>query len=364
MPTKVNSLGTARKRKKTAPVRKGNKKSFLRVILFSLTTIFISSLIVAGIYLYNFINAPFTSANKIGSFTDEKVWFGDEVNLLIIKVSDLNDKSAIVNFLAVSNFNLNQYRYRFYTFPLQEQFDYYDGTGTLADIYDGDKSKEENIEFITRSLRKHLAIRIDGYVLIDDYGYSKVLSSVSPDDINYNDLSSILRVRNTLKLPGMISEFRSHALTNLTFYDLFGFLHFIKSTSETSSFNKSINKYVFLDNDLWDITWKEKLRAEAVKKEYSKVLILNASHDPKIPGLAKWGSRIVENSGAVVLDMQNSYEELEENLIISSIPDSATVKELQKALNISKIWHPDDLKNGDYNPQIFRSDITLVLTDY
>ncbi len=371
MPTKVNSLGASRTRKKNT-ARTGNsrrrakssRKHFGRIILLSLVTIFISTLIVGAVYLYKFINAPFSSANAGDAFNDENVWQGDEVNLMIIKVSNLEDESAEVNFMAVANFDLNNYRYRFYDLPLDEEFEYYEGKGTLRNLYKKGSSNDQNaIEFIKKTLRKQFALGFNGYILMDDEGYEKI-SQTLDGDIPYEDLSSILRVKNTLKIPGLVNEFRNNASTNLTFADTVNFLQFLKSTSETSSYIKSINKYVFLDQGLWDQTWREKLNAEDIKKEYSKVLILNASHDPKIPGLAQWGSRLVENAGGSVLDTQNAYQEFNDNTVISEKESSPIVISLMKTLDVESLTNPQDLKKDNYNPQISRADVTLALTGY
>lgn len=364
MPTKVSNVGikkqTKYKRKKTP-----KKKTIFRTIVLAGITILLSTLALTGISIYKFLNAPFSSANVQGdSVKKDGIWGKEDLNLIVIRVDDKHAKNSSINSFNLANFDTANRRYTFYQFPLEENLTYIDETqGNLKEIFKYTKDNEKDIDFILNTFFKQFAVKADGYVLLDNADYQELEGLIGP--IPYDDLVAVLRIKNTIKIPSLINTFRDKTETNLTLSDIFGILNFIKNTSETSSSIKEITKYGVMDHDVWDQVWKEKLSYESIKKEYLKVLILNASSDPKIPGLAGWGSRIVENIGSTVLDTENSFEEFTETAIIASNKESKTVKELAAIFNIPYIIGVEELdQSKNFNPQIFRSDITLVITDY
>ena len=226
------------------------------------------------------------------------------------------------------------------------------------------KKEDKNIDFAASSFFKQFAVKPDGYILMDNEDY-KSFEELLGQGIPFNDLSAVLRVKNTFKMPSLINKFRERTETNLTLSDVFKILNFIKNTSETSSSVKEITLYGILDTDVWDQVWNDSLSYESIKKEHIKILILNGSVDPKIPGLAGWGARVVKNIGSTVLDTENSFEIFSQTTLIASNKDSKTVKELAEIFNIPYVIDVKDLGQGkNYNPQIFRSEVTLIVVNY
>jgi hypothetical protein len=365
MPKKVATVGIKRQRKyrkRSLP----HKRSVLRTMLFAGITIILSAIIMTGIGIYNFLNAPFSSAHLQGEIMKrDGVWGKENLNLLVIRVDDKNRNDSKVNALGLANIDLTNKRYNLYSFPLEEDLLYSnDHKGNLRDIISYVKSEDKNIDFVADTFFRQFAVRPDGYILLDTNDY-KEFEDLLGMQIPYNDLSGVLRVKNTFKMPAFISMIREKTETNLTLSDLFSFLSFIKNTSETSSSVKEISKYGILDPEVWDAVWNETLSYENVKKEHVKVLVLNGSNDPKIPGLATWGARAVENIGSTVLDTENSFYDFNETTLITSDKDSHTVKELAAIFNVPYIIDVKELdQNESYNPQIFRSDVTLVVIGY
>jgi hypothetical protein len=216
-------------------------------------------------------------------------------------------------------------------------------------------------EYLKQFVLRQFALGIDGFVIVDDYGYKKITDSIG-GTINYDDLSSLVRLKNTLKLPNLIATFNENAHTNFNWYDSLKFLSFVKSTSENSSYHKVVSKYGLTDVSVWDKIWQEKYIDSGILKEQKKLLILNASQNPKISGLAGWGARVAENLGIGILDMQNALTEFDENMIITNDANLFSVKEVESAFGIKKIYYINDYLNRyDINPLIKNADITLIL---
>lgn len=365
MPKKVTTVGIKKQRKyrkRNLP----NKKNVLRTVLFAGITVILSAIIMAGLGIYKFLNAPFSSAHLQGeSMEKDGIWGKENLNLLVIRVDDKNKNDSNVNAFALANIDLINKRYNLYSFPLEEDLTYSnDHKGNLKDIISYVKAEDKDIDFVADTFFRQFAVRADGYILLDSNDY-KDFEDLLSMKIPYGDLSGVLRVKNTFKMPAFINMIREKTETNLTLSDIFSFLNFIKNTSETSSSIKEISKYGILDPDVWDAVWNETLSYENIKKEHVKVLVLNGSNDPKIPGLANWGARIVENIGSTVLDTENSFYDFNETTLITSDKNSQTVKELAAIFNVPYIIDVNDLdQNEGYNPQIFRSDVTLVVIGY
>jgi anionic cell wall polymer biosynthesis LytR-Cps2A-Psr (LCP) family protein len=357
------------KKKKTPAKAKGKLiarkvKKKLKLFAFAFFAIGITALVLTGVSAYKFMNAPFSGAANGSEVVDgDAIWKKDETNILLLHVNDLNSKSAEIKDLFLVNFDGTNNRYAIYKIPVDEEIEYalnY-GKGTLRNVYArGNQDQDRGIYLTEKTVLKQLAVKIDGYVVIDEKGSEKLLGDLN--GVNPNDLSAALRLKNWPKIPGLISDFREITLTNLKLSDLYSIVTFIRQTSETSSKVVELSKYQLTDTNLWDSLWQESLSLSEVKHEAIKVFVLNASANPRIPGLATWGTRIAQNTGASVLEGDNSFEEFDENTIITDNPDLATVRKLAQTLGIKKIIHTNDLNRDlDYNQQIFRTEVTLVL---
>lgn len=356
-------------RKKKTPAKAKGKlfarkiKKKIKLFAFAFFAVGITALILTGVSAYNFMNAPFSGAAN-GDMTDAgNVWKEDETNILILHVEDLSNKSAQIEDLFLVNFDGTNQRYGIYNIPVDEELDYalnY-GKGTLRNVYArGNQDQERGIYLTEKTILKQLAVKIDGYIVIDKSGSEKILGELN--GVNPNDLSASLRLKNWPKIPSLIADFREITLTNMNLSDIYSAITFIRNTSETSSKVVELTKYQLIDTNQWDTLWQESQSLSPVKHEAIKIFVANASANPRIPGLATWGSRVAQNAGASVLEAENSFVEFDENTIITDNPDLATVRKLSQTLGIKKIIHVNDLnRDEDYNSQIFRTQVTLVL---
>jgi len=357
------------RKKRSYRYRKNNSasriKRKIKLFGFAVLSVVISVFILLGISVYKFINAPFTSASNVYQ-NDSNVWKPDNTNVLLILLDDRNDKYSEIKKLGLINFDIPTKRYTIYWVPVDTEIDYalnY-GKGTFSRILAvGNTDQDRGIFLLNKTILKTLAIKVDGYIAVDQDGLNKI-TDVS-GKINQEDLSSSLRLRNLPNLPKLVSTFRNNANTNLHLSDIKSIIGFIRNTSETSSSIESLTKYHLIDSENWDSLWQSKLDMSGVKKEAVKVFVANASKDPKIPGLATWGARVVKNIGASVLETQNAFVDFDEDTIITDNTDLETVKKLAQSLGIKNIINVDDLnQNGGYNLQIFRTSVTLVITKF
>jgi len=350
---------------KSRKTSKSKKRVFYFIfagLVFAALTFFFSTKI------YQFIGVTTVSALKNGGVeTDGSILNGENVNIAIVHVEDLSKKDSPVNHFYLANINLNDYKYRIYDFPVQEEFKAYlkDERLMLHDLYKvGNLDGRIFEDYLKQFVLRQFALGIDGYVVVDDSGYSKIKDSIG-GTINYDDLSSIVRIKNTLKIPTLMATFNENAHTNFSWYDGVKFLSFIRSTSENSSYYKSVSKYALTDVTVWDKIWQEQYIDTGILKEQKKVLIINASQNPKIPGLASWGARVAENFGMGILDMQNALAEFDENMIITSNAELFSAKEIESAFDIEKVHYVNDYLNRyDINPLIKNADITLILRGF
>lgn len=352
---------STRKTRGKAFARKAKKK--VKQIVFAVIAIFLSVLVLTGFSFYKFINAPFSGAANADFNDTESVWNDSQTNLMVLELDDLNSNSAQILKFYIVSFDGENYRYSIYILPVDEEIEYalnY-GQGTLRDIYAvGNRDQNRGIYLTEKTILKQLAIGIDGYVLIDKEGSDSLLEKTN--GLNPSDLSATLRIKNWPKIPSLIAEFREVSLTNLKIADIYKIISFIRQTSETSSYVIELSRFQLIDTNLWDQLWQENQSISPVARESVKVFVANASTNPRVAGLASWGARIAQNAGAGVLGADNSFIEFEENTIITDNPELATVQKLARTLGIQKVIHVNDLdRDLNYNPQIFRTPVTLIL---
>lgn len=338
----------------------------IRLFTFAIVSVVISTFVLLGFSFYKFLNAPFSNASGVLNLDGQDVWQEDSTNILLIKLDDKNDPYSNINALAIIHMNDEAKRYDIYKIPVDVEIDLglNFGKGKLSEAYKiGNGDQGRGFYLISKTILKNLAIRIDGYVAVDNSGYEELSTIVG--GIDPEDLSVSLRVKNYLKIPGLITKFRSLAITNLTISDIFSILDFIKNTSDDSGSASELNVYQVLDSQNWDSLWKSKMDFSSVQRDPIKVFVSNASRDPKIPGLATWGARVVKNLGGSVLDTQNSFIDFDESTIITDSKDLALVNKLSVTLGINKIILVDDISpESGINPQVFRTSVSVVLTGY
>lgn len=363
-------VASRRKRKasvKAHPYNRARKKLLKKVKLFfyAAFSIVITVLILTGVSVYKFLNAPFSRASQTNYTDVNTVWKGNETNLLAVKIANIDDPFAEVEEVVIVNFDSFTERYSVYHVPVSVEVNYafnY-GKGPLKRIYAvGNSDQDRGLYLLEETLLRLFAVRMDGYVITDQNGWDEFNRILG--HIDQNDLSASLRLRNFTKIPSFYKAVRNETITDLKISDIKKSLGFIRHTSSTSSSIYNLNKYYLFDSNLWDNLWQDRLSISPIKREGVKVFVANAS-DPKIPGLASWGARVIKNIGADVLEIDNSLSNFSENSIITSDPNLETVKRIQMVLGIDRVYLRNELDSTKtYNSQIQRTKISLILTSF
>lgn len=368
---KTGSIGPSRRTTSKSYRRRksGGITKHIKLSIFAFIAILFAASILVVVMAFNFLHAPFTRASDSIYFKDS-VWDENKpfINIAVVKL-DQETVDGKIEKLALFNIDDHSNKYTIYDFPTHEPLKLVSNGSnkerdvTLEDLYSF--SNYNRIDFTT-SLRdffvNHLAVKIDGYIIVDQDGYNDIVKSFG--DVDYNDIAVNFRLKNTFKIPGAIFEFRSKAKTNLSMNDVLSLIQFIKNTPDDGNRIYEVSKYELLDLDKWDILWQSGLQISDIKKEGIKVFVLNAS-DPKIPGLASWGTRISKNIGTGMFGSDNSFTDFERNTIIAEDENLSTVKTLKEIFPEADFQQMSDLPvTGAYNPEIFRTKVTLVLVNY
>lgn len=339
----------------------------MRPLFFGVLTVFLSILVLGSYLVYRFAHAPFSSAQYTDYRDSSAVWNETHgTTLTLILVDDINNPQSAIRQLALLTLDAQAMRYSLFIIPVDTEVEYplaY-GTGPLKNLYAvGNADQNRGVYLVQKMVLKTFAVHSDGYLITDTHGMQEITDVIGT--IDPHDISASLRLRNIPKIPTLISTFRENVLTNLKFSDLMSVEGFFRQTSHTSSFVTELNKYQVLDPIKFDDLWQSRQSYSDIQKEAVKVFIANASKEPKVPGLAGWGGRVVRNAGADVLEDQNSFTDFSQNTIITTDASLQTVRALQQAFEIDTVLLQQDLlPEAGYNPQIFRTKVSLILVGF
>lgn len=357
---------TRQNRKRNNYVKKTKKriKHKLRIFMLSIFSVLVTVGILFSISVYKFLNAPFTSAAFPDQIEKDELW-GAQTTIAILVIDDLNNKYSEINKLIIADFDDESKRYGLYVIPvgIESEYPLNYGSGPLSRVYAvGNSDNDRGLYLLQKVILKELAISIDGYIITDKSNVNELIKLTG--DLNPQDLSTILRLKNTFKIPDMLSWIRNNSITNAKLSDIYNFASFIKNTSETSSYYVEISEEQMQNITKWDEIWQKQHQFNEIGKENVKVLIVNAS-EPKKAGLAAWGKRVATNLGAEVFDTINSEKPVAESMIITSNPELLTVQKFAYTLGIEEIATLDEVpEKQEMNPEIFRADISILLTDF
>lgn len=359
-------FGINKKRKKT---RSSVVKKHSKLFITGFVAFVFSTLALALFWAYNVLHVEKTNAtNQIG-FSDS-VNFGEGIytNIIVVRLDDKFSENPKIKNLILFSARENPNKYYMYQFPVNTEikiprFNNYEKFN-LEDAYKISTSKNAKFtKFLKSFCINYLGVDVDGYIVIDDSSYNDISKSFG--SINYDDLAHNLRIKNSLKIPGLIKNTLQKSETNLSLSDVLSILQYIKNTGKNSSYHQIISSMELSDISLWDSVWRRSLDMNSVQKEGMKVLVLNASKNPKIAGLGNWGARLVNNAGGLVLSTENSFTDFNENTIISEERDSKTTSFLMNILGLPLAVDLNTIdRDANYNPEVLRSKITLVLVDF
>lgn len=299
----------------------------------------VSTLVVtAALQLYQYLNQPLATA--AGGSGETTTFTGGRFNLLLVSLEDIDDPGSKIADLTVLTLNESASPVFIVRLPLEAEVEVPQGFGVhqLADVYAlGALSKPRaNLNLTAQTVRRLLAVPIDGYLLTD---------AATP-----NPLLSLQEGLSLRLLPKFFGQLRQGVKTNLTFGSL---LQISKLIWEVGSFDSwtmashELEDVVSLDHQLGEI-----FVDEVVVGERLKIVVLNAT--PK-PGLATHIARYVRNLGGEVIKIGNfEGEERAKTVLVAAEPSSYSAGRLRGVLGIEEV-------REEFEGLEERADLTLIL---
>lgn len=316
-------------------------KHRLKILGLAVIVVFATAVVSSAVILYQFFTKPMATA---AGAADGNITFpGGRFNLLMVVLEDANEPTSLAKEISVIALNVNENEAWVVELPLEAEVAVPQGFGNhqLKEVYSlGALTKPQaNLDLTALTVKKLLAVPIDGYLVTDDAGLGQI-------DQYLGGGLRIVRL-----LPNLLTEVRRQIKTNLTFPSLLRVGQFVWSVRS--------------DGDVWEVSPEElfdwqHLDLETQKhfsdariiEERLKIQILNGTDKP---GLATHISRYVKNLGGDVIIIGN-YEPLDvkRGLMVTKEPESHTVKRLAEVLQI------EDVRPG-FDEVGERADLTIIL---
>lgn len=208
----------------------------------------------------------------------------------------------------------------------------------------GEGSTEKGMELINKSILKLFAFPVDRYIMADEKG-AELMEPLLLGKINIGDTISQLDV------------IRDRISTNFSLRELFDLYSFTASLPKDRLFKKEVTpgyleNTLLLDEELRDLTFDL-----ALSNEKKSIAVLNGSG---VPGIAGFGSRIVQNYGGRVVAVGNSSRTYEKSVLIVDDMDSESTRIIRNLFDLNEVIVVSQA--GDYpENEINRSDITLII---
>jgi hypothetical protein len=195
------------------------------------------------------------------------------------------------------------------------------------------------MEYVLTSLKKVTGVKVDRWVL-------------APPEVG-PEVENVLMDQAIFSLVdrSLIRDFSNSAKTNLTLADLFHFYSAARGIKSEDIKNRS-----YSDEAAFDAHVREMVYNSPIAEERHSVAVLNAS---KTPGMAAYGSRVVQNRGGHVVSVDNASISLEETAIVARDPSSLCARYLADFFDIDRIISLEDSPLND--AVLDRVDVGLVI---
>lgn len=348
--------------------RKNNKfQNKLNNLILKTSLVTFSFVVIIVLFFGLFIGTSlYGNYSKADSDADKSTRIDfDRTNLslMLVNLDDFNDDYTLVNNIFLLNINLHDNAVGTFEIPLYNELEYSHelGSGDLEKLYAITAAEKlDFIDVLKSTIFKNYAINVDKFIVVDKnaletmndiFGYEK-----------YADLEGVIRLKNLTKINEVLTIISEDSISDIVYVDALKLLNFFRNL-DSKNFNVT---NVDGSGDYFNTNWQKYISiSNQLQNEQLKVFIANASIDPKIPGLASWGKSVVENIGGIVMNVDNSFIELSENTIITSSLDHATYKQLAEQFGINNVILKDDIDITDgYNPEVYRSEISVYLVNY
>ena len=329
-------------------------KHRLKILGLALVVVFATIVVSGAVALYQFFSKPMATA--AGAANGDVTFPGGRFNLLLVNLEDASDPTALIKDLSIISIDAGN-RERFpIKLPLEAEVVVPQGFGghRLKEVYSlGALSKPQaNLDLTALTVKKLLAVPIDGYIVTDDDGLGQIGNYLGGG-------WKMLRL-----LPNLFTEIRRNIKTNLTFPSLLRVGQAIWSASPVRPLGLTgwdLSEEELFDWQHLDLELQKHLLDSRIVEERLKIQILNATEKQ---GLATHVARYVKNLGGDVIIISNfDRTDLKQSFIVlppargvseADLEESHTVQRLMGVLQIEEV-------RKEFEGVGERADLTIVL---
>jgi len=336
-------------------------KKRLRVLGLAFLTVIISSVVLFSASLIKFFQEPLKVVASSTSLPKTSVWDGEKpYNLVLIRLSDLKSNSADIESLGILTLFPEGESFEVFTIPTEIDIEIplRFGINPLFTVYKLGQLSDPpaGIALVERTLRNHLAIDTDGYVLTDVKGMEKI-DELLGEEVSLKNADSLFKLSHIPEIPELISLVRDYVRTDLTTREIFKVLGYLRGVRDDKQIFTEITKGEFMDQVYIDDYRRSSFSETNLALEGESILMLNGTDTG---GLARRYSRFLTNIGADIFAMDNAVKRYENSLIIADNTESYTVGRVSEVLGISDVRkkHEDQLIE---EPDLLRADIAVIL---
>jgi hypothetical protein len=154
-----------------------------------------------------------------------------------------------------------------------------------------------------------------------------------------------------------MSDLQDKTRTNMTLRDFYKYHQFLSSVPRDRNFVKTLDQSYLdnpnlIDQELLDISIESPLNTEKLS-----IAVLNGTD---VLGTATLCSRTIKNLGGRVVAVSNTEEKLEESIVVTDMPNSASTALMQEVFGIEKVLSKADFTLLDQE-ELDRSDIVVII---
>lgn len=342
---------------KQAFKRKKSINSFFKLVGISVTGLVLFSV---AFYLYTLtliLKEPFVKASGFVDFSKNSYDSNNDFSVMLVELDDIKDTASKVNKLYLYKISPKNARSIIIEIPVNAvSAGFYTDATLVSDLYFLGNSNDESrgVTNLKKLILKNFAVSVDSYILYDG-DTLKQLSDLNIN-INRNDIPNSIRYTSFLNVSKIFEILRKHIKSDLSSVEFFKIVTDTKNLSQSEFKFISILSSDFTDTNKFDNLWLNYNNLELNLNYRNTVIVLNST---ETPGLALWGSRIVKNIGASVIDVGNQTETENETVIYTNNFDLPLVSYLSNILKIKKIKHTKDYIKDPFLAS--RADVLIIM---
>src|SRR3989344_2436835 len=360
MPTRT--VRTAKKQSKSAPKRaeriaKSGKKSSRRKrlsgntkrILGLLLLFTLSGGFLLGLGVYKNLTKNFASASSGGDyFISER----DIFSLLYVSVEDFNKEPFLATNIQMSLIDKNNNKVVSYSVPLnltvdvpgkfgEEEINKVFALGNLNNRED----LKSGISLLDNTVTSIFGFKVDKYIIVDSN-----LRTELDGFFEKGTLGMTVSLNN-------LSRFQDSMITDLTFNEFMGIYFFVSSLPQDRFIRKSFEPVYIEDPSILDDEIKDLTFDSSLSLEKKSIAVLNGAG---IPGLAQYGSRLVQNLGGRVVGVGNASQVYTESFLVVDESDLVTTSALVHSFGIKNILLKENAAFIKEN-EMDRADVVVIM---